>query len=194
MSNSRFWGGESEDDEDEDEENEEKPTVSTSVSQSASKFKYESSSEEEEETVKRTVKTQKDKRFPLMEATIKLIRNAVKIDDWLAVQKEFENLDKQIEKARTVIDREGMPKFYWKNLLWLDKISKEKNVNKELRKRLHTNAAKALARVSAKAKKLTTKYDKPLKIYLQNPDKEEDVVEEKKEEEKEEKKRISKID
>lgn len=48
---------------------------------------YESSSSEEE---KRVVRSLKDKRYDMMKATIRLLRNSLKINDWVAtMQRRF---------------------------------------------------------------------------------------------------------
>jgi len=132
-----------------------------------SKFVMESSESDDDSKEKRVVKTQKDKRFPQMKATIKLIKNGVKIQDWTAAQKEYDNLDKQLDKAKSVINVHGFPPFYWKTLLWLETVVK--TVKKETKKNMSVLNAKALSRVSAKIKKQVLRYQHLIEKYQKNP-------------------------
>jgi hypothetical protein len=49
-----------------------------------------------------------------MHATIKALKNHIKINDWTGILKDFEGLVKQLEKASSVTSKEGIPKFFLK--------------------------------------------------------------------------------
>jgi len=56
-----------------------------------------------EKTGPRKVISHKDKRYDEMQQTIKLLKNAVAINDWNVVSDEFANINKQIAKAATLV-------------------------------------------------------------------------------------------
>src|SRR4051812_8180512 len=74
-------------------------TTATSKSESVgggggNKFVY--SSSESEDEGKRVVRSEKDKRFDELQSTIKQLKNHTKIHDWTAIQKDFDQLLKQL--------------------------------------------------------------------------------------------------
>lgn len=107
--------------------------------QQTAKFDFDSSSSEDE---KRVVRTEKDKRFDAIKDTIKRIKNALKIKDWISVEKEFDALLKQFQKAKKLIKAEGYPKFYFSILL---QIERERDELWSKRKSLNKLNAKALS-------------------------------------------------
>lgn len=77
--------GESDDDDDDDEGTSRK-----------NRFLFDSDSDDDD--VKRVIKSGKSKRFNAMVETSKKLRNHMKINDWISLQADFENLNKQLEK------------------------------------------------------------------------------------------------
>nr|KAF6441085.1 hypothetical protein HJG63_012281 [Rousettus aegyptiacus] len=90
---------------------------------------------EDEEDTKRVVRSAKDKRFEELTNLIRTIRNAMKIRDVTKCLEEFELLGKAYGKAKSIVDKEGVPRFYiriladledYLNELWEDKEGKKK--------------------------------------------------------------------
>src|SRR5690348_6970651 len=102
---------------------------------------YDSSSSEEE---KRVVRSAKDKRYEAMSAAIKTLRNSVKINDWVQVLKGFDQINKLLEKARTIIQKEGIPRMYVKTLVHLEDKVSEAQENKEMKSKMSTANNRAL--------------------------------------------------
>lgn len=68
-----------------------------------------SDSEEEE---KRVIKTEKQKRWGKLKEIKQSISQKMKINDFNALYTEFENLTKEFEKSKRVVEKEGIPTFY----------------------------------------------------------------------------------
>lgn len=51
-----------------------------------------------------------------MQQTIRALKNHIKISDWGSVLKDFDALSKQLEKASQVVAKEGVPRFYLKQV------------------------------------------------------------------------------
>jgi len=137
--------------------------------------KGEESSEEEETQEKRIVRSTRDKRFEEITTTIGQLRNHIKINDWNSIHNDFEKLNKQIDKTKQIIQKEGIPRIYIKALVMLEdaivttKESKEKAGNK--------NNAKSYNAMKQKLKKHNKTYEKEIGEYRKNPDGEEEEEE-----------------
>jgi len=95
---------------------------------------------EEQETKKRVVKSTRDKRFEELTDTIKRIKNAMKINDWNTIHADFDKLNKQYQKASSVIQKEGIPRFYIKTLVMLEDFVKTTQEQKLTATMKQTNA------------------------------------------------------
>ncbi len=58
------------------------------------------------------LRSAKDRSWEAIRGTCTKVRNGLKINDWNGVQTAFDELSKHMEKARTLIAREGVPNFY----------------------------------------------------------------------------------
>jgi len=114
-------------------------------------------SESESEDEGRVVKSAKDKRWEAMQNAIKPMKNHLKISDWQSVSKDFENLQKLFETAKTIVKKEGVPIFYLKALAelisaikpaWENKKSFS-GANSKALVTLRKNVTKAIAPVQA---------------------------------------------
>jgi hypothetical protein len=75
-----------EDDDSQDESDEEAKAVAVKRGTFARAAYSDDSDESDDEDVKRTVKSARDKRFEEMRAIVKILNNAKKINDWVAIQ------------------------------------------------------------------------------------------------------------
>ena len=79
---------------------------------------FETSSESEEEQ-KRVVRTMKDKRMDAFKAVITEIKNHRNINDFSAMLDDFANLNKELEKSKQLVEKEGLPPVYLKGLTYI---------------------------------------------------------------------------
>jgi len=165
-----FWA---DSDDDSAEEEPKKPTVSTV------KPRRGDSDDEEDEgpALRRVVRSQKDKRFEEINNTIQNIRNYMKINDWNSIHNDFEKLNRQLTKATTVIQKEGIPNSYIKILVQLEDFLKKTAENKEAKKKMSAPNSKSLNAMKQKLKKNNKQYETQIEYYRKNPDESEDEKE-----------------
>ncbi|XP_043940995.1 eukaryotic translation initiation factor 3 subunit C [Protopterus annectens] len=126
-------------------------------------------SDDDEET-KRVVRSAKDKRFDELTNIIKTIRNAMKIRDISKCLEEFEQLWKAFQKSKTIVDKEGIPKFYIRILADLEEYLNEIWDDKEGKKKMNKNNAKALSTLRQKIRKYNRDYENEITAYKENPE------------------------
>ncbi|GFR65330.1 eukaryotic translation initiation factor 3 subunit C [Elysia marginata] len=126
-------------------------------------------SDDEEET-KRVVRSEKDKRFDELKGIIKVLKNHKKIKDMANVLTDFESLTRAFDKARKVVDREGLPRFYIRTLADLEDFVNECWEDKDWRKNISKGNSKGLSTVRQKIKKYNRDFEAQLKAYRENPD------------------------
>ncbi|NWZ60821.1 EIF3C factor, partial [Haliaeetus albicilla] len=125
---------------------------------------------EDEEDTKRVVRSAKDKRFEELTNLIKTIRNAMKIRDVTKCLEEFELLGKAYGKAKSIVDKEGVPRFYVRILADLEDYLNELWEDKEGKKKMNKNNAKALSTLRQKIRKYNRDYETHIANYKQNPE------------------------
>ncbi|KAK3751829.1 hypothetical protein QZH41_013288 [Actinostola sp. cb2023] len=85
------------------------------------------------------------------------------------VIQEFENLGKAVNKAKSVIDKEGIPQFYIRSLANLEDFVKENWEDTEGRKKLSKVNARSLSTLRQKLKKFNKDYEADIGSYRENP-------------------------
>ncbi|KAG6333562.1 hypothetical protein ID866_5524 [Astraeus odoratus] len=123
--------------------------------------------ESEDDDIKRVVKSSKDKRLDEIEATGKIMDNALKINDWVVISAEFDKLLRLVQRQGH--SAEPIPPFFIKTLLRLETslyaaIAKEK----EAKKKMNAMNARALNSMKQKIRKTSKEYEKEVQQY-QNP-------------------------
>ncbi|OBZ68150.1 Eukaryotic translation initiation factor 3 subunit C [Grifola frondosa] len=166
---SRFLrrAGDSSSEEEESSESEEESEMSDAEEakeKKKSRFLRTGSSDEEDsdEEVKRVVKSARDKRLDEMEATGKIMDNALKINDWVAISNEFDKLVRMVQRQQNVA--EPVPAFYIRTLAGLESslntaVAKEK----EAKKKMNASNARALTAMKQKVKKIVKEHEKEIK-------------------------------
>uniref|UniRef100_A0A1B8XV82 Eukaryotic translation initiation factor 3 subunit C n=1 Tax=Xenopus tropicalis TaxID=8364 RepID=A0A1B8XV82_XENTR len=134
---------------------------------------------DDEEDTKRVVRSAKDKRFEELTNLIKTIRNAMKIRDMTKCLEEFEQLGKAFIKAKNIVDKEGVPRFYIRLLSDLEDYLNELWEDKEGKKKMNKNNAKALSTLRQKLRKYNRDFEAPIAAYKQNPEESADEDQEK---------------
>jgi translation initiation factor 3 subunit C len=104
-----------------------------------------------------------------MQSTMKQIKNHIKIDDWSAVSKDVDNFDKQLAKASAIVRKEGVPKFYFKQILELDQLVKDAFGDKNAKAKMSQVNAKALNGLKQKLRKTIQKYPTEIEEYKKLP-------------------------
>merc|ERR1711937_587308 len=108
-------------------------------------------SESEEEN--RVVKTLKDKRFDELRDIIKKARNTRKNNDLNASLNLFQDFSKAFVKSQKVIEKEGTPRFYVRELYEIEKYVAAKWEDKEFKKKLSKDKSRSLTTLRQKLKK-----------------------------------------
>ncbi|CAG8602823.1 14158_t:CDS:10 [Rhizophagus irregularis] len=184
---SRFFRGGSDSETDDDDEiissNEEEESEDDHISSSEdeatskpaagaggrSKFLKDAVSDSDESDLdeKREVKSAKDKKLDALESSVKTIENAKKINDWVAIQNEFEKLNKIVSKSFGSI---GMPRVYIKTIASLeDFLNEALQKEKEAKKKINATQAKALNSMKNKIKKIVRQFEDEVEKWRQNP-------------------------
>uniref|UniRef100_A0A8C7PL38 Eukaryotic translation initiation factor 3 subunit C n=1 Tax=Oncorhynchus mykiss TaxID=8022 RepID=A0A8C7PL38_ONCMY len=123
---------------------------------------------DDEEDTKRVVRSAKDKRFEELTNLIKTIRNAMKIRDMSKCLEEFEQLCRAFLKSKTIVDKEGMPPFYIRLLSDLEDYLNQLWEDKEGKKKMNKNNAKALSTLRQKIRKYNRDYETEIASYKEN--------------------------
>ncbi|KAJ7209487.1 eukaryotic translation initiation factor 3 subunit 8 N-terminus-domain-containing protein [Mycena pura] len=109
-----------------------------------------------------------EKRLVEMEATGKVMENALKINDWVAISNEFDKLVRMIQRQHNV--SEPIPPFFVRTL-----VSLESSVNnalakeKEAKKNTNATNGKALTAMKQKIKKSIKEYETDVNKYNTDP-------------------------
>ncbi|XP_057681475.1 eukaryotic translation initiation factor 3 subunit C isoform X2 [Corythoichthys intestinalis] len=134
---------------------------------------------DDEEDTKRVVRSAKDKRFEELTNLIKTIRNAMKIRDMAKCLEEFEQLCRAFLKSKNIVDKEGVPPFYIRLLADLEDYLNQLWEDKEGKKKMNKNNAKALSTLRQKIRKYNRDYETEITAYKENPQESADEEEEK---------------
>ncbi|XP_036429200.1 eukaryotic translation initiation factor 3 subunit C isoform X1 [Colossoma macropomum] len=136
---------------------------------------------DDEEDTKRVVRSAKDKRFEELTNLIKTIRNAMKIRDMAKCLEEFEQLCRAFLKSKAIVDKEGVPPFYIRLLADLEDYLNQLWEDKEGKKKMNKNNAKALSTLRQKIRKYNRDFETEIANYKENPEQSAEEEEEKEE-------------
>uniref|UniRef100_A0A3Q3QHF1 Eukaryotic translation initiation factor 3 subunit C n=1 Tax=Monopterus albus TaxID=43700 RepID=A0A3Q3QHF1_MONAL len=123
---------------------------------------------DDEEDTKRIVRSAKDKRFEELTNLIKTIRNAMKIRDMAKCLEEFEQLCRAFLKSKNIVDKEGVPSFYIRLLADLEDYLNQLWDDKEGKKKMNKNNAKALSTLRQKIRKYNRDYEAEIATYKED--------------------------
>ncbi|XP_013399925.1 eukaryotic translation initiation factor 3 subunit C isoform X2 [Lingula anatina] len=167
---SRFFAASESESESESSEGEDIPVVKPVAGKVAQAFTF---SDDEEDT-KRVVRSAKDKRYEEIRNIIKQLKNHKKIKDMSNVLSDFEDLGRAYDKAKKVVEKEGIPRFYLRALVELEDFVSECWEDREARKQLSKNNAKSLTTLRQKLKKYNRDFEQGISDYRENPDQDEE--------------------
>ncbi|MGH0183065.1 UNVERIFIED_CONTAM: hypothetical protein FKN15_011068 [Acipenser sinensis] len=103
----------------------------------------------------------------------------MKIRDMSKCLEEFEQLCKAFLKSKNIVDKEGVPAFYTRLLADLEDYLNELWEDKEGKKKMNKNNAKALSSLRQKIRKYNRDYETEITRYRENPEQSADEEEEK---------------
>uniref|UniRef100_A0AAR2LCE4 Eukaryotic translation initiation factor 3 subunit C n=1 Tax=Pygocentrus nattereri TaxID=42514 RepID=A0AAR2LCE4_PYGNA len=129
---------------------------------------------DDEEDTKRVVRSAKDKRFEELTNLIKTIRNAMKIRDMAKCLEEFEQLCRAFLKSKAIVDKEGVPPFYIRLLADLEDYLNQLWEDKEGKKKMNKNNAKALSSLRQKIRKYNRDFETEIANYKEVGDDDDD--------------------
>uniref|UniRef100_H2Z1Q7 Eukaryotic translation initiation factor 3 subunit C n=1 Tax=Ciona savignyi TaxID=51511 RepID=H2Z1Q7_CIOSA len=122
---------------------------------------------DDEEEVQHVVRSAKEKRWEGLQDHIKLMRNARKIKDMSKLMDEFDILTKLYVKAKAVVLKEGIPRFYIQNLVETEDCVNELWQDKEARKKMSKLNSKSHGALRQKLRKYLRDFEKePVKPAL----------------------------
>ncbi|CAE6377398.1 unnamed protein product [Rhizoctonia solani] len=118
----------------------------------------------------RIVKSAKDRRLEEMQGTGNAIDNALKINDWNAINNEFDKLLRLVQRQTNLSD--PVPSFFLELLKSLEKdITDAQNREKSAAKKMNATNARALNGMKQKLRKSTKEYEVAIKSFEEDPDK-----------------------
>lgn len=155
-----------------DSEKEESDVEEVAVSQPITKGKFivafDSESESEDEG--RVVRSEKDRTWDTIFEKVSRIRSAVKINDWGTIQDEFDEVNKQIDKARMLVMQHGLPPFYIKLLVEVEDVVTATVKDKDAVSKMKPVVARALNRMKLVIRKHNKKYETEIAACRGNPE------------------------
>eukprot|EP00158_Paraphelidium_tribonemae_P009730 Partr_v1_DN28943_c4_g1_i12_m26094 putative Component of the eukaryotic translation initiation factor 3 (eIF-3) complex, which is involved in protein synthesis and, together with other initiation factors, stimulates binding of mRNA and methionyl-tRNAi to the 40S ribosome (By similarity) len=170
---SRFFHGGSSDSETEtssddysstDSEEQEQIQAAPSGPQRFSRF-LKDSDDSDEEGGKRVVRSALDKSQEELRSIVKAIDLACDSEDWIGTQTQYEKLVKHLAKSHTLIKRHGYPAFLLECLVKLEDELTAVHENKELKKKLDAQNAKALTALRQNLRKQTKALEGEIKAW-----------------------------
>ena len=159
-----------ESDEDEDEDEDESSSEEGGPV-GVSRFLRDAASSDEESSdsdTPKVVKSAKSKRFEELESTIKLIDNAMKINDWNSISNEFDKLNRQVLKVQAPADNRP-PKPYVKIVADLEDFLYEAiERQKGTPKKMTATNARGLNAMKQKIKRTSKEYTTEVSKYRED--------------------------
>ncbi|CEL62085.1 Eukaryotic translation initiation factor 3 subunit C OS=Ustilago maydis (strain 521 / FGSC 9021) GN=NIP1 PE=3 SV=1 [Rhizoctonia solani AG-1 IB] len=118
----------------------------------------------------RIVKSAKDRRLEEMQTTGNSIDNALKINDWNAINNEFDKLLRLVQRQTNLSD--PVPSFFIELLKSLEKdVTEAQNREKSATKKMNATNARALNGMKQKVRKSTKEYEAAIKSFDEDPEK-----------------------
>ncbi|ESQ44236.1 hypothetical protein EUTSA_v10005778mg [Eutrema salsugineum] len=170
---SKFFAQTGSDSEYESDIEEELEEVQDTNAGGAARYLPGASDSDDEDLRKRVVQPAKDKRFEEMVNTAEQMKNAIKINDWVSLQENFDKINKQLEKVMRITEAVKAPILYIKTLVMLEDFLNQTLANKEAKKKMSPSNSKALNSMRQRLKKNNKLYEDEINKYRESPETEE---------------------
>ena len=148
--------------EEEEEEVKAPAKAATGGASKASAFMKDDDDSDDDDDSKRVVRSARDKKWDNLAQTADSLKNHIKINDWNAVTADFDSLNKQLEKAKQIVAKEGVPTFYFSALIALEDAVAKALSDKAAVKKLSSTNAKSLNGMKQKLRKHCKQYEDDL--------------------------------
>jgi translation initiation factor 3 subunit C len=165
---SKFFAYGSSSDSEKEEEVVEEVAVALPVTKGKFIVAFDSDTESEDEG--RVVRSEKDRTWNNIFERVCRIRSAIKINDWSTIHDEFEDVNKQVDKAKMLVMHHGLPPFYVKMLMEVEDIVTTAVKDKETMSKMKPVVARALNRMKLVVRKHNKKYESELALCREKPD------------------------
>ena len=109
--------------EEEEEEVKAPAKAATGGASKASAFMKDDDDSDDDDDSKRVVRSARDKKWDNLAQTADSLKNHIKINDWIAVTEDYDKLNKLLQKAKPIVEREGTPTFYFLALAHLEEVT-----------------------------------------------------------------------
>merc|ERR1712146_512600 len=127
-------------------------------------------SDSDSDDEKRKVVDKKTKQWEAMEHTVSQLRNAMKNNDWVRIQENFEEVNKIVVKQANLIKKEGgEPRFYIKMLVDLEDFLAVTLKDKVAQKKMNKANGRSLNRMKLSLRKYNAGYEAKIKEFRENP-------------------------
>ena len=127
-----------------------------------------SDAESSESDTPKIIKSAKNKRLEELEGVIKLIENAIKINDWSSISTEFDKLNRQVVKISAAADNRP-PKQFIKTIADLEDFMNETIAKQKVTpKKMNATNAKGLNAMKQKVKKTNKEYAVEIEKYRED--------------------------
>lgn len=169
---SRFWNAASSSEDEKDDVSQSSEEVQPVIKPVDRKFAaaYDESDSDSEDEV-RVVKSQKDRAWDSIRDGITKIKNARRNADWPLIQDEFNNVNKMIEKAKMLIMKDGLPKFYIRMLGELEDFVQTALKDKDAVKKMKPIVSRALNQMKLQVRKHNDNYKDEIADFRAHPEK-----------------------
>lgn len=121
-----------------------------------------SDSDSDDDEVKKVIRSAKDKRTDEVDAVVKTIDNAQRIDDWVAISKEYDNLLRLFDRQKNM--NEIVPVSFYRCLSGLEEFLNQ-TVAAGKSKKMKAPNAKAMNSMKSKLKKAIKDHDDEISKY-----------------------------
>jgi len=109
------------------------------------------------------IRSQKDKRYGRIRELERKIKQKIDILDFNAILTEFEELNKELEKAAKVVQKEGLPVAYVRTIFILETLTG--SLTSEQKKKFSATNSKSFNTLKHKLKKNNLNYEKDLEEF-----------------------------
>ena len=116
------------------------------------------------------MRSEKDRTWNNIFERVCKIRSAIKINDWSTIHDEFEDVNKQVDKAKMLVMHHGLPPFYVKMLAEVEELVNAAVKDKESVGKMKPVVARALNRMKLVVRKHHKRYETEVAACRENPD------------------------